>query len=106
MKVNGILGTVELASQHFELVVGPLNQLKTNQLNFPFTHPMMDIGNSQLDYEHLKLQHPYLKVLPDASNRLDDVKIIIGQDAYHLIRHSEYKSGESSQPWVVRTDLG
>ena len=38
--------------------------------------------------------------------RLDEVKMVIGQDAYSLMRPAEYKSGEPSQPWAVRTDLG
>ena len=35
-----------------------------------------------------------------------DVKVILGQDAYHLIRHLEYKSGGRDEPWAVKTSLG
>ena len=37
---------------------------------------------------------------------MTDVKVILGQDAYHLIRPLEYKSGERNQPWAVKTALG
>ena len=36
---------------------------------------------------------------------MKDVKVILGQDAYHLLRLPEYKSGEKSQPWAVKTAL-
>ena len=36
---------------------------------------------------------------------MTDVKVILGQDAYHLIR-LEYKSGERNQTWAVTTALG
>ena len=35
-----------------------------------------------------------------------DVKVILGQDAYHLIRPLEYKSGDRNEPWAVKTSLG
>ena len=54
----------------------------------------------------MKLPYLYLNVLPDTSIRLEYVKIIAGEDYYHLVRPTEYKSGEPSQPWAVWTDLG
>ena len=91
MKVNGIVGTVELDCQQFEILVGPINQSKPTQTIFPFTHPKMEIGNGYLDYKQLKVQYPYLNVSPDILMRLDEVKMIIGQDAYSLMRPIEYK---------------
>ena len=35
-----------------------------------------------------------------------DVKVIVGQDAYHLIRHFDYKSGDRYMRWTVKTFLG
>ena len=35
-----------------------------------------------------------------------DVKVFLGQDAYHLIRPLEYKSGDRNEPWAVKTSLG
>ena len=37
---------------------------------------------------------------------MKNVKIIIGQDAYHLIRTLKPKLREKSQPWVIKTVLG
>ena len=35
-----------------------------------------------------------------------DVKVVFGQDAYHLIRPFEYKSSCRYDPWAVKTSLG
>ena len=104
MNVNGILGTVELDCQQVEILVGPINKSMPTQTIFPFTHPKMEIRNGYLDYKQLKLHYPYLNVLPDTLMRLAEVKMIIGQDVYSLMRPIEYKSGEPSKPWAVRTD--
>ena len=106
MNVNGILGTIELDYQKVELLVGPISQSKPTQTIFPFTHSKMERVNGYLDYKQLKLQYPYINVLPDTLMRLDEGKMIFGQDAYSLMRPIEKKSGEPSQPWAVRTDLG
>ena len=37
---------------------------------------------------------------------MKDVKVILGQDAYHLIRPLEYKSGDRNEAWAVKTSLG
>ena len=37
---------------------------------------------------------------------MTDVEVILGQDAYHLLRPLEYKSGNRNQPWAVKTALG
>ena len=44
--------------------------------------------------------------MPDIEVSMTDVKVILGQDAYHLIRPLEYKSGQKNQPWAVKTALG
>ena len=56
--------------------------------------------------KRLKQEYDYLSDLPDIEISMKDVKVILGQDAYHLIRPLEYKSGEKSQPWAVKTALG
>ena len=35
-----------------------------------------------------------------------DVKVIFGQDAYHLMRPLEYKSSDKNEPWADKTSLG
>ena len=48
----------------------------------------------------------HLSELPDIQVSMRDVKVILGQDAYHLIRPLEYKSGDKQQTWAVKTTLG
>ena len=54
----------------------------------------------------MKEKYTYLKNLPDIKVSMKDVKVIFGQDAYHLIRPLEYKSGDRKEPWAVKTSLG
>jgi len=54
----------------------------------------------------LKQEYDYLSNLQDIEFSMKDVKVILGQDANHLIRPLEYKSGEKRQPWAVKTALG
>ena len=89
MNVNGIFGTVELDCQQDELLVEPINQSKPTETIFSFTHSKMEIGNGYLNYKQLKLQDSYLNFLPDTSMRLEEVKMIIGQDTYSLMRPIE-----------------
>ena len=57
-------------------------------------------------WQKLKQDCKYLSDLSNISVSLTDVKVILGQDAYDLIRPLEYKSSVRSQPWAVKTALG
>ena len=77
-----------------------LVQVKTGTFGDTLTfcsHPNLNVGDKKYDY---------LSKLPDVEFAMKDVKIILGQDAYHLIRPLEYKSREKSQPCAVKTALG
>ena len=45
-----------------------------------------------------------MSVLKDSTN-LGDVKIILGQDCYHLHKATEYRKDVNVKPWAVRTKL-
>ena len=44
--------------------------------------------------------------LPNETVSFADVKMILGQDVYHLIRPIEYKCNNKNDPWAVKTQLG
>ena len=54
----------------------------------------------------MKQTYPYLKCVGFKEIDLRKVSIILGQNAYHLIRPLEYKNGGENQPWAVRLPLG
>ena len=44
--------------------------------------------------------------MKDSTINLKDVKVILGQDCYHLHRATDYRKCGNAKPWVVRTKLG
>ena len=44
--------------------------------------------------------------MKDSIINLKDVKVILGQDCYHLHRGTEYRQCGKAKPWAVRTQLG
>ena len=104
--VAGILGQNDLRSQQAWLHVQPRNgQAKPSKI-IAFTDPSLNIGSGVLHFIELKNQFPHLSKLPNDVLSLQDVKMVIGQDVYHLIRPLEYRSGHVNEPWAVRTELG
>ena len=45
-------------------------------------------------------------MLPDNNMNLRNVKVVLGQDNYHLLFPVEYKKGKRNGPWAVKTELG
>ena len=44
--------------------------------------------------------------MKDSTINLGDVKVILGQDCYHLHRATDYRMCGNGKPWAVRTKLG
>ena len=57
------------------------------------SHPKLNIGSGIYNFNELKKQFSHLSKLPNDVLALEDVKMVIGQDLYHLIRPLEYRSG-------------
>ena len=65
------------------------------------SHPNLNVGDKKYDFKTLKQEYDYLSILPDIEISMKDVKFIFGQDAYHLIRPLEYKSGKrANRGWL------
>ena len=54
----------------------------------------------------MKETYPHLSILKDTIINLGDVKVILGQDCYHLHRAIDYRKCGNAKPWAVRTKLG
>ena len=105
MSVAGINGLSDMKTEVVTANVGP-SETETIGDTLTFcSHPNLNVGDKKYDFKTLKQEYDYLSDLPDIEISMKDVKVILGQDAYHLIRPLEYKSGEKSQPWAVKTAL-
>ena len=45
-------------------------------------------------------------MLPDDNMNLKNVKLVLGQDNYHLLFPVEYRKGKRNEPWAVKTKRG
>ena len=106
MSVAGIHGLSDMKTEVVTANVGP-SETETIGDTLTFcSHPNLNVGENKYDFKTLKQEYDYLSNFPDIEISMKDVKVILGQDAYHLIRPLEYKSGEKSQPWAIKTALG
>ena len=71
-----------------------------------YSHPNVNGGNRSYDLKKLEETYPHLSVLKDSTVNLRDVKVILGQDCYHLHRAIGYRKCGKSKPWAVLTKVG
>ena len=50
--------------------------------------------------------YSHLDVLPDNNMDLKQIKMVLGEDNYHLLFAVAYREGKRNEPWVVKTKLG
>ena len=105
MSVAGIHGLSDLKTQIVTAKVGSSETDTAGETVTFCTHPNLHVGEKDYDSRKLKDEYLYLSDLPNISVSMTDVIVILGQDAYHLIRPLEYKFGERNQPWAVETAL-
>ena len=106
MSVAGIHGLSDMKTEIGTARIGP-SEADTAGEELAFcSHPNLNVGDKVYDFTKLKKIYSYLYNLPKIKVSMADVKVILGQDAYHLIRPLEYNSGDRNEPWVVKTSLG
>ena len=106
VSVAGIHGLSEMKTEIVTARIGP-SETDTAGEEITFcSHPNLNVGDKIYDFAKMKETYVYLNNLPDIKVSMADVKVILGQDAYHLIRPLEYKSGGRDEPWAVKTSLG
>ena len=106
MSVACIHGLSDLKTQIVTAKVGSSEAETAGETATFCSHPNLNVGEKDYDLRKLKEEYQYLSDLPNNKVSMTDVKVIFGQDAYHLIRPLEYISGERNQPWAVTTALG
>ena len=105
LNVAGIHGTSDISSKRLRVKIGDQDG-KFNEDIMAYSHPHVNAGNRTYDLKKLKETYPHLSVLKDSTINLKDVKVILGQDCYHLHRAIDYRKCGNAKPWAVRTKLG
>ena len=104
LSVAGIHGTNDMKCERFTVRIRGKAMSDTHHMTV-YTHPNIDAGTKIYNYQ-LKLAYPHLSVLSEETLKLKDVKMILGQNCYHIHRPVEYKSCTNGEPWAVKTKLG
>ena len=107
ISVIGIHGAGEIQSNTVNIRIGSptFHELEPLEVEAS-THPVLEVGDSTYDYKNWKKRFAHLKPLPSITFTLSDVKLILGQDCYPLIRPLEYQWESYKLPWAVRIPLG
>ena len=105
LNVAGIHGTSDISSKRLRVRIGdPYGKVKEDIM--AYSHPNVNAGNRTYNLKKLKETYPHLSVLKDSTINLGDLKVILGQDCYHLHRAIDYRKCGNAKPWAVQTKLG
>ena len=82
LNIAGINGTKEMISEKviFKVKTPNVSESMTFQV-----HPLIHLGSKSYNYNDLKRKFSHLDVLPDENINLKNVKVVLGQDNYHLL---------------------
>ena len=105
LNVAGIHGKSDISSKRLRVKIGDQDG-KVNEYIMAYSHPHVNAGTRSYDLKKLKETYPHLSVLKDSTVNLGDVKVILGQDCYHLHRAIGYRKCGKSKPWAVLAELG
>ena len=105
LNVAGIHGKSDISSKRLRVRIGDQDG-KVKEDIMAYSHPDVNAGNRTYNLKKLKEENPHLSVLKDSTINLKDVKVILGQDCYHLHRAIGYRKCGKSKPWAVLTKLG
>ena len=105
LNVAGIHGTSDISSKRLRVRIGDQDG-KVKEDIMAYSHPDVNAGNRTYNLKKLKETYPHLSVLRESTINLGEVKVILGQDCYHLHRAIDYRKCGNAKPWAVRTKLG
>ena len=105
LNVAGIHGTSDISSKRLLVRIGDQDE-KVKEDIMAYSHPNVNAGNRTYNLKKLKETYPHLSVLRESTINLEEVKVILGQDWYHLHRAIDYRKCGNAKPWAVRTKLG
>ena len=95
LNIAGTNGTKQMQSEKVKLEITTPTARETVLFH---VHPSMFLGNMSYDYHSIKQKNKHLDVLPNAVFDLSKVKVVLGQDNYHLLYPVEYKKGHKNEP--------
>ena len=105
LSVAGIHGTNDVKCERFTVGIRGKAMSDTHHMTV-YTHLNIDAGTKIYNYQELELAYPHLSVLSEKKLKLKDVKLILGQNCYHIHRPVEYRTCTNGEPWAVKTKLG
>ena len=105
LNVAGMQGTSDISSKRLRVKIYNQNR-KVNESITVFSHLNINAGKRTYNLKKLKKTYPHLSVLKDSTVNLKDIKVILGQDCYHLHRATVDKKRGNAKTWAVRTKLG
>ena len=97
LNVAGIHGTSDISSKRLRVRIGDQDG-KVKEDIMAYSHPDVNAGNRTYNLKKLKEEYPHLSVLKDSTINLKDVKVILGQDCYHLHRAIDYRKCGNAKP--------
>ena len=105
MSIAGVHGLSDLKTEIVTARIGPSKTDTAGEELAFCSHPNLNVGDRVYNFTKWKEIHSCLNNLPNKKVSMADVKVMLCQDAYHLIRPREYKSGDRNEPWAVKTSL-
>ena len=107
LNVTGNHGTQITTCRAVQATIGPANCMQDKgKLLTIHSQKNLEIGTSVYNVQEMKEKYPYLKCVGFKQIDLKKVAIILGQNAYELIRPVEYKNGGENKPWAIKLPLG
>ena len=103
VNIAGISRTEEMVSEKVRIMV--TTPSVSESVIFQI-HPSRYLGKNSYDYNDLKRKYSHLDVLLDDNMDLRQVKVVLGQNNYHLLFAVAYKKGKRIEPWAVKSKLG
>ena len=104
LNVAGIHGKSDISSERLRVKIGDQDGTVKEDI-MVYSQPNVNAGNRTYNLKKLKETYHHLSVLKDSTINLGDVKVILGQDCYHLHRAIDYRKCGNAKPWAVQTRL-
>ena len=102
LNIAGINGTKEMISEKVRIKIKTPNVSESVIFH---VHPSMCLGSKLYNYNDLKRNHNHLDVLPDDNRDLKNVKVVLGQDNYHLFFLLNTGKANAMNPGLSRPNL-
>ena len=106
MSVTGVHGTNSIDCLKVPVKIGPANEVSDTIKIIASSYKDLVVGTWVYNVIELSKRYPHLSCIRLKKIDFKDVKGILGQDAYSLIRPLENKYCRNNSPWAVKALLG